>query len=164
MSESSPSQNRELPGINLAYELVQNSYDRAVTRLNAVEGRIQAVMVFSASFVATAPVLVAASGNTISLNSIWFYIALGLAILNLIAGTIMRAMGEITLPGLNRVRAEWLVLTEAEFKLEAIRWGAEHFDKNVKTINRKGHAVILMTIVFLGQTLFLVFWGWSQVS
>ena len=53
----------ERPGVDLAYNLMQSSYDSIMSRLNAVESRIQAVMVFSASFLFTAPVLVATSGD-----------------------------------------------------------------------------------------------------
>ena len=63
------------PGVDMAYGLMQSSYDSTMNRLNAVESRIQAVMVFSASFLFTAPVLVATSESDITLNSAIFYLA-----------------------------------------------------------------------------------------
>ena len=72
-----------MTGVDLAYDLVQSSYEWAVVRLNAVENRIQALMVFSASFVLTAT-----AAADISLTSWWFYLALAMGLLNLVLGTV----------------------------------------------------------------------------
>ena len=88
---------QEYPGLDLAYGMVQSSYDLAVSRLNAVENRIQAVMVFSASFIVTVPVLVAATNNTIALATPLSYLAAIIAGANLLIGTVTRAWSEIQL-------------------------------------------------------------------
>ena len=93
MSDDSAGQENKLTGVDLAYGLVHSSYDWTVARLNAVENRIQALMVFSASFVLTAPVLTATAATDISLTSWWFYLALVMGGLHLLLGTIMRALG-----------------------------------------------------------------------
>ena len=164
MSEDGARQEKEVTGVDLAYGLVQSSYEWAVVRLNAVENRIQVLMVFSASFVLTAPALVAATGNTISLGSYWFYFALGLAVLNLIIGTVTRAFGGIRLLALNKIANEWLSLSSEWFMLYAVEAAAEHFEANLKVVNRKGQTIILMTILFLLETLLLAAWGISQVG
>ena len=154
---------QDFPGLNLAYGLVQSAYDSVVTRLNAVEGRIQAVMVFSASFFFTAPLLVAASEAEISLTSPFFYAAGLLALLNLAVGTATRALGTILYQGLNEVRDHWLVLTEDEFKLEAVRWAAIHYESNLRIVNRKGLIGIEMTAVFVLEAILLIYWGLVQL-
>ena len=163
MVEDSGAQ-EQFPGLDLAYGLVQSSYDRIVTRLNAVEGRLQALMVFSASFVFTAPVLVATSVGEIALNSPAFYVALVLAGVNLLTGAVMRAVGDIALLGINRVRDEWLVLSEDEFKLEAVRWSAIHFKRNRRIVNIKGYMVIAMTVALILEAALLTYWGLNQVA
>ena len=150
------------PSVDLAYDLIQSSYDWTVSRLNAVENRIQALMVFSASFIVTAPALAAATGNTITLASPLFYIALGMASLNLLIGTVTRARGTIKLLGINYIAQEWLNLDHDWFKFYAVERAAEHFSANVKTVNMKGRMAIVMTALFLAETLFLVIWGLCQ--
>ena len=155
---------QEFPGLDLAYGMVQSSYDSVVNRLNAVESRIQAVMVFSVSFLLTAPLLVASSGVDITLASLPSYTAAALAGVNLIVGTVMRTWGDINLLGFHEVRNYWLELTDDEFKLEAVRWAAEHYQRNTKTVNCKGHAVSGMTVILLLEAASLTYWGLSQIT
>ena len=162
MAENSGMQD-ERPGVELAYGLIQSSYDWTVSRLNAVENRIQALMVFSASFIVTAPALVAAAGSIITLESPLFYFGLGMAGLNLIIGNATRAWGGIKLLGINNIADEWLGLPVEWFKLYAVERASEHFTDNVKTVNKKSQLVILMTILFLLETVFLVGWSISQI-
>ena len=162
MTEDSGAQD-ERPGVDLAYGLIENYYDRIVTRMNAVESRMQALMVFSASFLFTAPVLLATSADGITLDSPVFYLAGLLTLFNLIAGTATRAFGEMALLGLDKVRDEWLGLSEDDFKIEAIRWAATHSERNIQVVNRKGLAVIIMTGAFLLEVILLAYWGRSQI-
>lgn len=155
---------QEYPGLDLAYGMVQSSYDLAVSRLNAVENRIQAVMVFSASFIVTVPVLVAATGNTIVLTTMLFYAAATIAGLNLLIGTAARAWSEIRVLSLDSISERWLGLPDESFKLYAVEWSAEHFKANVNTVNKAGRFAILMTILFLAETILLALWGITQIG
>ena len=156
--------NEERPGVDLAYSLMQGSYDLAVSRLNAVENRIQAVMVFSASFIVTVPVLVAATGDTIVLATPLFYGAAAIAVLNLLIGTVTRASGEIKLPRVYGNAHAWMDLPPYGFKFYAVEEAAKHFEDNVRTVNRKGVFTQVMTALFLVETLLLAVWGLSQVG
>ena len=163
MAENSEWQD-ERPGVDLAYGRIQSSYDWVLSRLNAVEGRIQALMVFSASFILTAPALVAATGSAITLASPVFLLAVGIATLNLIVGTVTRARGLIKLPGIYTDPREWLELSAYWFKFYAVEEATEHFEVNVRTVNGKGKVVIRMTILFLLETACLVIWGLLQIG
>ncbi len=163
MAEETETQ-EEQPGIDLAYDLMQSSYDWAVNRLNAVESRIQALIVLSASFIVTAPALVAATGSDITLNSPWFYLALGIAAVNLAIGALTRARGEIKLLGINKIFREWLDLPPNWFKLYAVERAAEHFEANVRTVNRAGQRAIWMTVLFFAEAGALVMWGITQIG
>ena len=82
--------------------------------------------------------------------------------LNLAVGTATRALGTIRYQGLNEVRDHWLVLTEDEFKLEAVRWAAIHYESNLRIVNRKGLIGIGMTAVFVLEAILLIYWGLVQ--
>ena len=164
MADDNVRPEEQTPGVDRAYDFVRTSYDWAILRLNAVESRIQALMVFSAGFIVTGPALVAIGEEDVSLSSAWFYLALATAGLNLLVGAIARAWGEIKLLGLNHVYRDWLALADWEFKQESVRWAAEHFKDNVKLVNRKGSAAIWMTFAFLAETMFLVVWGLDQLG
>ena len=72
-------------GMLLAYDFVLPSYDWAMQRLNAVEGRIQSLMMFSVSLAVTGPVLVASLVDEVRLGSGWFVAALVAALAILVA-------------------------------------------------------------------------------
>ncbi len=163
MTEDSGGQD-ERPGVDLAYGLMQGSYDLAVSRLNAVENRIQAVMVFSASFIVTVPVLVAATGNIIVLTTPLFYGAAAIAGLNLVVGTVTRASGEIKVLSINSIAERWFDLPAELFKLYAVQWAAEHFEANLKAVNKAGRFAIIMTMLFLLETALLAIWGITQIG
>ena len=80
-------------GMLLAYDFVLPSYDWAMQRLNAVEGRIQSLMMFSVSLAVTGPVLVASLVDEVRLGSGWFVAALVTALGILVGGTVTRAWG-----------------------------------------------------------------------
>ena len=93
------------PGVYPAYDFVRASYDWMMHRLNAVESRIQTLMMFSASFTVTGPVLVALLAEEASLKSGWFVAAVALALLNLLIGAVARAYcGLKTLGGATHLR------------------------------------------------------------
>ena len=152
----------ERPGVDLAYGLMQSSYDSIMNRLNAVESRIQAVMVFSASFFFTAPILVTTSESDITLNSAIFYLAGLAALLNLIIGTLTRAFGKLKLARVYGDVQEWFDLPEYWFKVYAVEEAATHYRINVKTVNRKGNIAIAMTGVFIVEIVFLASWVFSN--
>ncbi len=121
-------------------------------------------MVFSAGFLFAAPALVATSGTDITLNSALFFIAGALALLNLVIGTFTRARGEIKLRRIYANATEWLDLPEYWFKYYAVEDAEEHFKENIETVNYKGKVALFMTGLFILETVFLIVWGYSQVS
>ncbi len=149
------------PSVQFAYGFVPASYDWTMRSLNAVEGRIQGLMMFSVSLGVTVPVLVASLAEEVSFRSAWFVLALAAALLNLMIGTVARTWGQVTLLSLQTVCAEWLYLPEWEFKRSAVYWAGEHFQHNTNVINRKGLAVLLMTIAFLIEAVLMLAWGLS---
>lgn len=152
-----------MPALDLAYDLVAASYDWAIQRLDSMESRIQALMVFSASFLLTGPAVVAIAADDVSFTSWWFYLALVTAIGNLATGAFFRIWGEVRLPK-PRIESEWLNIGDDEFKWSTIYWANEHFSQNIRLINWKWKGVVLMTVAFLIETTFLTVWGLQQVA
>ena len=152
------------PGVYPAYDFVRASYDWMVHRLNAVESRIQTLMMFSASFTVTGPVLVALLAEEASLKSGWFVAAVALALLNLLIGAVARAYGGLKLLGVQRIYEEWLERTDWEFKRSAVYWAGSHFERNSDLVNRKSKAVTAMTLAFILEAAFMLVWGLGEAG
>ena len=152
------------PGVYPAYDFVRASYDWMMHRLNAVESRIQTLMMFSASFTVTGPVLVALLAEEASLKSGWFVAAVALALLNLLIGAVARAYGGLKLLGVQRIYEEWLERTDWEFKRSAVYWAGSHFERNSDLVNRKSKAVTAMTLAFILEAAFMLVWGLGEAG
>ena len=77
-----------MTSLDLTYEMIPAFYALVVQRLDAVQNRIQSLMVFSGSFLLTGPALAAVASNGISFASYWFYAAVALAVLNIVIGLV----------------------------------------------------------------------------
>ena len=155
---------QEVNGLDLAYDLIPATYDWMMQRLNAMESRIQALIVLSAGFLLTGPALVAVAVESVTFDSLWFYLALATSIVNLITGAAMRIWGELKLPGPRRVDSGWLSLNAGEFKWSSLWWAEQHFNENARLLRWKGRSAVLMTGVFLLETLSLTVWGMTQTG
>ena len=151
-------------GLDLAYELIPATYDWMVQRLNTMEERIQALIVLSAGFLLTGPALVALAADGIRFDSLWFYLALVAATINLATGAGMRSWGKLKLPEPRVIDSEWLSAEAREFKWASIYWAKRHFDENNRLVSVKAFAAVVMTIAFLLETVFLTVWGMGQAS
>lgn len=152
------------PGVTPAYDFVQASYGWAMDRLNAVESHIQTMMIFSASFTVTVPVIVASLVEEVNLGSAWLVAAMVLALLNVVIGAVARAYGEIKLLRLNAIYDDWLGLSLWEFRKRSVDWAGRHFDQNRNLVNRKGQTVGFMTAVFLVEAALMLVWGLGQAG
>lgn len=151
-------------GLDLAYDLLPATYDWTLQRLTTMENRIQALIILSASFLLTGPALVALAADNVSFDSAVFWLALGVAMLNLAGGVFARQWGKIQLPGPRSVRGGWLELSATDFKREYIRVANEHIGHNLKLVNYKGTVAVWMSGAFLLETLLLVIWGIMQAQ
>lgn len=152
------------PGVTPAYDFVRVSYDWMMHRLNAVESRIQTLMMFSASFTVTGPVLVALLAEEASLRSGWFVAAVALALVNLLIGAIARAYGGLKLLGVHRIYDEWLEHNDWQFKRSAVYWAGSHFEWNSNLVNWKSKAVAVMTLAFILEAALMLVWGLGEAG
>ena len=153
-----------MTSLDLAYDQIQASYDRAMHRLNSVESRVQVLMAFSATFLLTGPALVALSKANLDFTSWWFGGAIGLAVINLAIGAVVRMRGELQLPQPHTVDTLWLKLQPEEFKEESLIWAHIHFEENRSLVNGKGRWAAAMTLIFLAEILGLAKWGLDQLG
>lgn len=153
-----------MTSLDLAYDQVAASYDRALHRLNSIESRVQALMAFSASFLLTGPALVALAMASVDFTSWWLGAAVGLAVLNLAIGAVIRTQGELKLPEPHGIDTIWLQLQSQEFKEESLLWANIHFEHNRNLVNRKGRWASAMTFLFLAEILGLGIWGLDQLG
>ena len=152
------------PGVYQAYDFVVASYDWPMRRLNAVEGRIQTLMMFSVSLGMTGPVLVASLMEKVSFGSVWFVAALAVALANLVVGMVARTSGGIKLMSLQTVCEDWLHHSEWEFKQLSVYWAGRHFEHNTNVVNKKGRVVLWMTGAFLAEAALMLAWGLGEAA
>ena len=153
-----------MPGIDLAYDLLPATYDWMLQRLTTMENRIQALIILSASFLLTGPALVGLAEDNVDFGSWVFWTALAAALGNLAAGLAARNLGRVQLPGPRSLEGGWLALSERDFKREYIRVANEQIAYDLKLVNRKGVVAVLMSGVFLVETLCLTLWGVMQAA
>lgn len=151
-----------MTSLDLTYDLIPAFSTLVVQRLNAIEDRIQSLMVFSSSFLLTGPALAVVSVSDVSFTSNWFYAAVFFSILNILAGLALRSIGTLHLSGPPKVESGWLELEVPEYKWSYIWWAGENFDHNLKLVNVKGTCALLMTGGLVAELTLLVVWGLSQ--
>ena len=152
-----------MTSLDLTYDLIPASYALVVQRLDAIENRIQSIMVFSASFLLTGPALAAVTSSGVSFTSNWFYAAIALAAVNIVIGLPWRTLGTLHMSRPHPVDSGWLELEPEEFKWSSIWWANKNLDHNLKLVNAKGNATLLMTTILVAELALLIAWGLSQV-
>ena len=154
-----------MPGLDLLYDQIPASYEQMLQRLEAMEKRLQDLMLFSTSFLLPGPALVVLALNPASLQSYLFYAATGLALLNLVIGTITRFFrGKLLLPQPQLPDSPWAKLSDSEFKAESLRFAHFNANKNAELVNSKGAWASRMTVVFLAEIGVLIAWWIVDVS
>ena len=95
---------------------------------------------------------------TLSFSSSWFVAAMGLAVLVIFLGSLIRLSGTLSLLDPMVVHNKWLHLSEWEFRQHALYFAGEDFDRNVRLVNRKARGVTAMTVLFFAELLCLFVW------
>ena len=148
-----------MPGLDLAYDFVQPSYQWALARFEAGNTRLQTMLAIVASVSLAVPTLARALDETLSLTDKWFLLA-GVAFLAAVAvGVYGRHTGTVALADPRTLLHSWLTLPEAEFKYGALYWAADHFAHNTKTIERKWCCAGAMLTLFGVEAALLLVWA-----
>lgn len=148
----------EWPSVDLAYEYVQWSYDSVLRRLDAVDGRIQTLLVFAATFTTGLPIFSRSVLPQLQISSIWLLLALATFVGIAFIGILSRSFGAVTLLNVKRIYDEWLGYSPWEFKKNAVYWAGQHFESNRSLVNAKGWMANVVTGLLVVEVLLLVAW------
>ena len=163
--ETGSAEEKIVPTLDMLYDQIPASYEQLAQRLEAMEKRLQDLMLFSTSFLLPGPAIVVLALNPATLQSNFFYLATVLALLNLVIGTINRFFtGKLLLPQPQLPDSPWAKLTERQFKTESLRYAHFNGQKNSELVNSKGNWAAGMTVVFLAEISVLIAWWIVDVS
>jgi len=144
------------PGVHLTFPIATASYDVALRRLDAMDGRLQTIIAFIVATSAAVPSL--AVGRGIHFRSYYFYGALTCFILAVIIGTVARLAGRIKVIRPRHAFDHWLHKPDWEFKMDFINQAAIDFDRNSTLVNRKWWSTVAVTLLFCVQAACLAAW------
>jgi len=143
------------PSVKLAYPIAVASYDVALKRLDAMDGRLQTIITF---IVASSAVVPSVAAGRVHFRSGWFYAALGCFVLAIVVGTIARLKGRIKVLVPRRAFNHWLHKPEWEFQNDFIAFAADDFEENNTLVLFKWKCTIALSVLFLCQAACLVVW------
>jgi hypothetical protein len=147
-------------GLDLAYPLAVAAYDVAQARLQVVEKRVQEVLAFGVA--STAGVTTFLVGQKYSFKSWWFYVGLGFFAVGAIICIWARTSGTLNLIKPGALHDKYKDLTPEVFKVNFLKCAGQHWDTNVKLINRKGWWTNVAIVSFLCALTALVVWAMAN--
>ena len=148
----------QYPSVDLAYDFVKPSYDWMITRLEAINSKIQGLLMFSATITVAIPIIAKSTFDNISFSSIWFILAMAVFIYLVVIGILGMRMGSIVLPHPQIIYDKYLYCSHWEFKQRTIYWAGEHFQENKALISKKSSYRDMMTFSLLIELLLIVIW------
>ena len=148
----------DMPGLNLAYDYVQPSYQWLLSRFEAGNTRLQTMQAVVASVSLAVPAFAKLLDQALSFADARFVLAAGAFLAAMAVGVVGRQTGAVRLAHPRGLR-DWLTLPEAQFKYNALYWAGEHFDHNVAAIERKWRCAGAVLALFLVELVLLVSWA-----
>jgi hypothetical protein len=143
------------PGVENAYPLAASSYEVALKRLDAIDGRLQTIIAF---IVATSAAIPSIASGRISFKSYYFYFAVACFALGIIVGVAARLFGRFKVVRPRYLFNYWLHKPDWEFKMDFINQAADDFDRNTTLLNRKWWCSVAVSLLFCVQAGLLVAW------
>ena len=156
-SQTSQPEEGTWPAVEPAYDFVVPSYQMLISRFEAADNRLTALVSVVSGLTLGGPAFARAVNQTIAFDSPQFMFALVAAAVAAILGVVGRIQGRLVLPN---PTIFYGVLHESPwtFKKNAIYFAGQHFTKNARTIEVKGRYATAVTIVLLIQIWMLTIW------
>ena len=148
----------QYPSVDLAYEFVKPSYDWMVTRLEAINSKIQGLLTFAATITVALLIITKAIFSDIAFSSPWFCVATAAFAFLVVTGIVGLRTGSIMLLSSKELYDKYLHYSHWKFKQMVIYWAGEHFNDNKKLIDKKAYFRDIMTISLLVEILFICLW------
>lgn len=147
------------PSVELAYPLAVNSYDVALKRMDAIDGRLQTLLAFIATVSLPVPVIGASKG--LPFGSFWFIAAAIAFVLAMLVGILARVHGSVMLISPDVLFEKWLHLEESEFKKNLVYFAGEAWAANRRLASDRARLMTLTAILFLVEVAALAVWATS---
>ena len=162
------------PSIDLAYQFVEPSYSWALSRLGAVESRIERLLTFIAAVTLAIPVATAAMASSpiidktsitlTPLVTITGVLALLCVIGSVSAGLFGRRMGSIRLVDLGKLYDHHLWQEQSEFQKDAVYFAGQNLVANNALISRKTRVADLMCVLLIAEITLGIIWAYPILS
>jgi hypothetical protein len=158
MTEEREPTELDYPGIESAQAFILPSYQWLLTRLEAADSRLQALVTLTATVTLAAPALGKALHPNISFRGWAFVLAMILAALVVLGGIGFRVWGALVLPDPAVFYAKWREKTKLRFQADALYFAGQHLQSNTRLVARKAAAVTAFTGMFIGELALLFQW------
>lgn len=147
------------PSLKLAYDFVLPSYDHMLTRLAAVEGRIQHFMIFASTITAAIPIIVIGlEKSDVPFGWLPLGAIVAFAIFTVLSVFARQYKGIITPnPGVF-LKEGWKHLSEEEFRYYILERAGENCEANSKLVKCKSRMADAAVVVFLAEIVLWSFW------
>ncbi len=153
----------QYPSVDLAYELGVSSYETALKRWDAMEGRITTLVSIAVSLTLAIPVL--SKALKLAIEPPWIVLTL-LVFLGAMASCLSgRLYGTIKLVDPGVLYENYLDDSHWEFKKNFIYWAGVHFRANVKVIETKWRLYAVATFLLCLEMVLVILWVspiWSR--
>ena len=150
--------------LHLSYEFVIHSYEWGLSRLDAVERRLQGLLVYLATITFVPPVAIMAISEDSSLPNgfqsrvAWAFVAFVLATVFLIAAKVLRSYD---LARLDVMLEQGLDKTPEEFMETALYMASEDLKATSKAVNRKTRLADVVSLIIIVE---IVIWLWLWIE
>ena len=147
----------DYPGVEPAFGFVRDSYAWLITRYQAAEGRLQALIALMIPFTVGALGILKAIKPLIAYDE-WFWLAMAafVAAMAIGAGTLLTGTIHILSPG--RLYPDWATASDTEFKINLLIHSAADFEHNLAQIDRKSNGAMVVFALFVAEAALLVTW------
>jgi len=144
------------PSTELAYEFVQFSYNMAISRLQAIDSKIQGLLTSATAITVAVPIF--AKAISVGFSSRWFYIAMGAYIILVGIGIYGMRMGKVKVIDLKKLYNQWLDKDIWQFKKDGVFFAGQDFNDNKRLIDKKSLFRDIMAIILIVEILCIVCW------
>lgn len=149
---------QQWPAVDTAYDFVIPSYQLLVTRFEAADTRLTALLTLGSTLTVTVPIFAKNVQSDISFASPFFLLGMALFLLGAVIGIVGRVTGSLALPDPMVIYRKSLHHSEWEFKKNAIYFAGQHFDYSVQAIRYKGNVALCVTVALLLEVVLFVVW------
>lgn len=162
MEKETNGEEAQFPSVELAYEFVKTSYDWMLSRIEAINSKIQGLLTFATTVTVAMPIFAKAVFDGIDFHSGWFYGAIIAYALLAITGIWGMRKGSIRLVHPKNLYDGWLAKSPWTFMKDTIYWAGEDFEDNKKLIEGKSLYRDIMTVLLLVEIFSII--GWIAIA